>query len=156
MIAAIDDDVLSVVNEAIDWMNAQYKQMGLQPIKQLKSLDRISSDAYKSMMLYLKGTYNTPKLQAQIGMFTDAMGLTTKNRLNPHGNGFWGHEPSYNRERGKNGATSETWATFGSLYYTADEETVSLVKKLMPKTWEAYSSVIQEVISYALTNTIDY
>lgn len=152
MISSIDDDVLSVVNKSIDWMNSNE---GLS-IKHLKSLDRISGDAYRAIIKYLKTTYPTPKAKAQIGMFTDAMGLTTKNRLNPHGNGFWGHEASYNKDRSKDGATSETWATFGSLFFTGDDETISLVKSLMPATWTTYSSTLQEVIEYSLENDINY
>ena len=152
MIKSIDDDILAVVNKSIDWYN---ENEGLS-IKHLKSLNRISSDAYKSTIRYLKTTYDTDKTKAQIAMFTDAMGLSTRNRLNPHGNGFWGHDAPYNKDRSKDGAASETWATFGSLFYTGDAETISLVKGLMPNTWETYSSVLEDVLEYALTNDIDY
>jgi SPP1 gp7 family putative phage head morphogenesis protein len=152
MITSIDDDVLSVVNKSIDWMNTNE---GLK-IKHLKSLDRISGDAYRATIKYLKTTYDTPKAKAQIAIFTDAMGLTTRNRLNPHGNGFWGHDASYNKDRSKDGASSETWATFGSLIYTGDQETISMVKGLMPKTWSTFSSVFEDLLEYALENDIHY
>lgn len=84
------------------------------------------------------------------------MGLTTKDALSPFKGGFWGHDSNYNKDRGKNGATSETWATFGSLFYTADEETQTVVRELMPNTWKMYSSILHEVIEYALNNEIKY
>ncbi|AZK44784.1 minor capsid protein [Paenibacillus lentus] len=152
MINAIDDDVLLTVNNAIKWYN---KIEGLS-IKPLKNLDRISSEAYTATIRYLKTTYNTQKARTQISMFTDAMGLTTKNRLNPHGNGFWGHDAAYNKDRGKDGATSETWATFGALFYTADDETLSVIKTLMPNTWKTYSSVMNDLLDYAIQNDITY
>jgi hypothetical protein len=76
--------------------------------------------------------------------------------LNPHGNGFWGHDASYNKDRSKDGASSETWATFGSLIYTADDETLSIIKALMPSTWKTYSSTLEDLLEYALNNDIDY
>lgn len=157
MIQAIDDDILDAINMAVDWRNQERIQKGFDPIfKHLKSLSRIPGDTGESLLYYLKAKYNTPKLRAQIDMFTDAMGLTTRNRLAPHGNGFWGHDAAYNKDRGKDGATSETWATFGSLFFSADEETKEVVKALMPKTWETYESVLNEIIDYAQTNGFEY
>lgn len=157
MIQAIDGDLIDAINMAVDWRNQDRISHGLDPIfKHLKSLSRIPGDTGESLLYYLKAKYNTPKLRAQIDMFTDAMGLTTKNRLAPHGNGFWGHDAAYNKDRGKDGATSETWATFGSLFFSADEETKEVVKALMPKTWETYESVLNEVIDYAQTNGFEY
>lgn len=152
IIESIDNDVLSVINKSIDWLN---DNDGLN-IKHLKNIDRISRDSYLATIKYLKYNYDTPKLRAQIAIFTDAMGLSTKNRINPHGNGFWGHDATYNKERGKNGASSETWATFGSLIYAGDEETISVVKSLMPETWSTLISVFDELLEYTLTNDIEY
>ena len=157
MIESIDADVLSAINSAVDWRNQDRIGLGLDPIfKHLKGLERISGDAGESLLYYLKAKYNTPKLRAQIDMFTDAVGLTTKNRIAPHGNGFWGHDASYNKDRSKDGATSETWATFGSLFFSADDETKAVVKALMPKTWETYESVLNEVLDYTMTNGLEY
>ncbi|MEG2569682.1 MAG: hypothetical protein RSA84_26075, partial [Acinetobacter sp.] len=157
MIDSIDADVLSAINSAVDWRNQDRIGMGLDPVfKHLKGLERISGDAGESLLYYLKAKYNTPKLRAQIDMFTDAVGLTTKNRIAPHGNGFWGHDAAYNKDRAKDGAASETWATFGSLFFSADDETKQIVKGLMPRTWETYESVLNEVIDYAMTNGLEY
>lgn len=152
MIESIDEDVLALVNTAIDWYN---EQEGAN-VRHLKSLNRISRDAYSATFRYLKTTYDTQKSRAQISMFTDAMGLTTKDRLNPHGNGFWGHGASYNKERAKDGAASETWASFGALFFTGDDETISVIKSLMPKTWRTYSSVLEDVMNYALSHDLYY
>lgn len=157
MIEAIDADIVDAINMAVDWRNQDRLSSGLDPIfKHLKSLSKIPTDTGDCLMYYLKAKYNTPKLKAQIDMFTDAMGLTTRNRLAPHGNGFWGHDNSYNKERGKDGATSETWANFGGLFFSADDETKTAVKALMPKTWETYESVLNEVMDFTQSNGLEY
>lgn len=157
MIEAIDSDVLDAINMAVDWRNQDRISSGLDPVfKHLKNLSRISGDAGESLLYYLKAKYNTPKLRAQIDMFTDAVGLTTKNRLAPYGNGFWGHDASYNKDRSKDGATSETWATFGSLFFNADNETKQIIEGLMPKTWATYESVMNEILEYTLSNGLEY
>ena len=157
MIKAIDDDILTAINNAVDWRNEQRVASGMDAcFFHAKTLDRLNVDTKESLLYYLKDKYNTPKTKAQIDMFTDAMGLTTKDRLSPHKSGFWGHDSAYNKDRGKDGATSETWATFGSLFYIADDETKAAIQKLMPNTWNVYSSILQEVIEYALENDIKY
>lgn len=157
MIESIDADVLSTINSSVDWRNQGRTESGLVPIfKHSKSLERLSGEAGESLLYFLKAKYNTQKLQAQIYIFTDAVGLTTKNRISPYSNGFWGHNASYNKARGKDGAASETWATFGSLFFSADDEAKYIVKELMPKTWETYESVLNEILDYTITNKLEY
>lgn len=69
---------------------------------------------------------------------------------------FGGHKPAYNKERGKSGATSETWATFASLFNCGDAETVKIIQELMPSTWETYSDIMKEVLEYAADNPLIY
>lgn len=157
MIQAIDDDILSAINKAVDWRNAERIADGMKAsFKHLKNLDRISGDASDSLVYWLKQNYGTTKRKAQIDLFTDAVGLSTRNRIPLHSRGFWGHKPSYNKERGKSGATSETWATFASLFNCGDDETVKVIKELMPSTWETYSDIMKEVIEFASDNPLVY
>lgn len=108
------------------------------------------------MVYWLKQNYGTTKRKAQIDLFTDAVGLSTKNRIPLYSKGFWGHTPLYNKERGKSGATSETWATFASLFNCGDDETIKIIKELMPSTWETYSDIMKEVIEFASENPLIY
>lgn len=153
MIDAIDEDVLNVINNSIDWYNGI---IGNNKIKHLKSLNRISSDAYTATIGYLKHHYPTEKDRALIAMFTDAMGLTTKDRLNPHGNGFWGHDKKYNKDRGKSGATSETWASYGALKFRNHPEELKALQKIIPNTLKVYDEVFEDVLDYAMNNDLNY
>lgn len=157
MIQAIDDDILSAINKAVDWRNAERVADGMEAtFKHLKNLERISGDASDSLVYWLKTNYGTVKKKAQIDLFTDAVGLSTKNRIPLYSKGFWGHTPSYNKERGKSGATSETWATFAALFNCGDAETISIIQELMPSTWATYSDIMKEVIEYAADNALKY
>lgn len=157
MIQAIDDDILTAINKAVDWRNAERVADGTEAtFKHLKNLDRISGDASDSLVYWLKQHYRTAKQKAQIDLFTDAVGLSTKNRIPLYSKGFWGHKPAYNKERGKSGATSETWATFASLFNCGDAETVKIIQELMPSTWETYSDIMKEVLEYAADNPLIY
>lgn len=157
MIQAIDDDILSAINKAVDWRNAERVADGMEAtFKHLKNLERISGDASDSLVYWLKTNYGTVKKKAQIDLFTDAVGLSTKNRIPLYSKGFWGHTPSYNKERGKSGATSETWATFAALFNCGDAETISIIQELIPSTWATYSDIMKEVIEYAADNALKY
>lgn len=157
MIQAIDDDILTTINKAIDWRNAERVADGMEAIfKPLKNLDRISGDACDSLIYWLKQNYGSAKQKAQIDLFTDAVGLSTKNRIPLYSKGFWGHKAAYNKERGKSGATSETWATFGALFNCGDAETVKIIKELMPSTWGTYSDIMKEVLEFAGENPLIY
>ncbi len=157
MIQAIDDDILSAINKAVDWRNAERVADGMEAtFKHLRNLDRISGDASDSLVYWLKSNYGTSKRKAQIDLFTDAVGLSTKNRIPLYSKGFWGHTPSYNKERGKSGATSETWATFAALFNCGDADTLNVIQELMPSTWATYSDIMKEVLEYAVDNTLTY
>lgn len=91
MIQAIDDDILTAINKAVDWRNAERVADGTEAtFKHLKNLDRISGDASDSLVYWLKQHYGTAKQKAQIDLFTDAVGLSTKNRIPLYSKGFWG------------------------------------------------------------------
>lgn len=157
MIQAIDDDILSAINKAVDWRNAERVADGMEAtFKHLKNLDRISGDASDSLVYWLKQNYGTAKRKAQIDLFTDAVGLSTKNRIPLYSKGFWGHTPAYNKDIGKSGATSETWATFASLFNCGDAETVKIIQELMPSTWATYSDIMKEVLEFAADNPLIY
>ncbi len=155
MISAIDQDIIAFMNEAIDLSNAN-SQAGMYPHPKVTNLVRLSKDDILSTMSHLLTNYNDQKTRAQISMFTDAVGLSTGGRISPYANGFWGHDNSYNKQRGKNGATSETWANFGAAFFTDNEETKTVIKKIMPKTWTTMTEILSEIIDYALDHEIKY
>lgn len=152
MLAAIQEDVLNVINKAIDWESSRSGK----PIKPLKSLDRITSDARTAFFRYLIDRFPDEKSRAQISLFSDAFGMVTKARLSPHNNRFWGHDNAYSKERGLNGATSEAWAEFGAYKFVYDEETRAIIDELMPNTISTYEDVYAQVIEYLKENDIDY
>jgi hypothetical protein len=157
MIAAIEDDILGAISQATDWRNAQRVESGMDAIfTSTKTLSRMSDDTKESLMYWLKEIYDTPKKRAQISTFTDAVGLATNNRISPYRQGFWGHDGAYNKQRSRNGATSEVWAEWGSVFLQGDDETKAVLNSLMPNTWETYSDIFTEIIEYATTHKLKH
>ena len=152
MIQAIDDDVLTVINRAIDWKNQTY---GVS-IKPLKNLNRISSEGKDAFLEWLKSNYPTQKDKALISVFTDAVGMTTKANLHPWKHGFWGHDASYCKYYGKDGATSEVWAELCSGLLRNDQEMIDAFTNLMPNTVKVYSDTLDEVMEWAKSGSFSY
>ena len=152
LIKSIDDDVLDIINKAVDWdIDANGAT-----VKRIKTLGRISSEAKDSTIRYLKTKYPTLKDRALIDTVTDAIGLTTNGNLHPYSHGFWGHSQKYCKDTGKNGATSEAWANLGAFFIRNDTEALEAVQKLMPNTVSSYKEVFDEVVEYAKTNSLTY
>jgi SPP1 gp7 family putative phage head morphogenesis protein len=157
MLAAIDKDVLSAINRAVAEKNAQSIANGGKPLyKQVKTLSQIPYDTKNAFIFWLRDMYSTPKERAQISAFTDAAGLTTEGRMNLQSYGFWGHSQSYDKDRGKAGATSETWATMSSVFLQADEETKDKLRDIMPETYKTYTTIFDEIIEYAKKHVLKY
>lgn len=157
MVKAIQEDVLSVLNTSIHYYNQKYEAslQGLAfPV--VNSLSQLDANAKIFMKVYLQDTYVSRSQKAEICMFTDALGLVTQDVISPHEFGFWGHDSVYNKNTGFNGATSETWATFCAAYYCGDEALQSELKALMPRTWETYHEVLEEVFEFAKANELSY
>ena len=98
------------------------------------------------------------KASCQLGIVTDAIGLFTKDRLsrNTLSCGGWGHNSSYNKERGVEGSASETWATFFSLRTIGDKSEVDIAKKFMPSTWGVMDDVFHNIAEYVKVHPIGY
>ena len=148
MIAAIDDDIVDLINKAIDWDGGK--------INHIKSLGRIPSEAKSTIIKYLKEHYKTPKARASIDTVTDAIGLTTNAKIHPYSHGFWGHSKSYSSSNGKDGATSEAWANLAGFMMRGDKEALDAVSAIMPRTVKTYQDIFDEVIEYAKSNDIKY
>ncbi|MDE7244996.1 MAG: phage head morphogenesis protein [Oscillospiraceae bacterium] len=157
LLKAIEDDIVSVINRAVGERNAKRLELDLDAdFKTIKSLSRISQDTKETLIFWLRDNFKTGKARAQIDMFTDAVGLVTKDRIPLYKSGFWGHPPKYNKDRDGNGATSETFATFGSLFFSGDEETKAVVQDLMPSTWKIYSDLFAKIMKLAEGRDILY
>lgn len=152
LIKAIDEDVLNLINRAIDWNVATN---GVS-VKHIRSLSRISSDAKDSLLLYLSDHYSTPKARATIDTVTDMIGLTTGGNVHPYSYGFWGHTKSYCKQSGKDGATSEVWANMSAFYLRGDTEVLDALSQIIPNTVTTYGEVFNEVADYAKTNPLTY
>lgn len=145
MLSAIEKDITTYINSAIDKAN---KKTGSR-IKQIKSVNRISSDVKMAIMVALKEEFATTQSKANISMFTDALGMCTRGRVLPreYGAGFWGHVKSYCERQGKDGANSETWANFGAYKFASDTATRKAMEKLMPNTIKVCNEVLDEMVS---------
>ena len=152
MFDAIDTDVLNLVNKAIDWKSEKEGKK----IRKLKGLERVSRDARYSTIAYLQEFYGDKATKARISTLTDSIGLVTDSKICPYDFGFWGHKEKYNKERGRDGATSETWANFGSMMLRQDEEELKLMNELMPNTIKVYTEVFEQVKEYAKSNKLSY
>ena len=149
---AIEKDILSFINSAITHCNKNGDSY-----KPLKSLSRISGDAKLATIKYLNeltsDRADTVK-KCQLGILTDAIGCYTKAGLHPFAHGYWGHRASYCKSVGKNGAVSETWATFCAMRVCGSKEEIEEVKRIMPETWKSMSKVYSKIATYLLTNNI--
>ena len=92
--------------------------------------------------------------KCQLGILTDAIGCYTKAGLHPFAHGYWGHRASYCKSVGKNGAVSETWATFCAMRVCGSKEEIEELKRVMPETWKSMSKVYSKIATYLLTNNI--
>ena len=66
---------------------------------------------------------------------TDFFGLYTNNRIDPYNNGYRGHRATYNKTMN---AQTETWAEYFSFKMTNDTKGLDIMKKYLPKTYEAF------------------
>jgi SPP1 gp7 family putative phage head morphogenesis protein len=154
---AIEDDLLSFLNTAIKYSNDEEGQS----YKPLKSMARISSDARFAFNRYIGNLTSNGadgRVKCELGVLTDAMGLFTKGNLSRNSLSFggWGHSDAYNKERGKAGANSETWATFCAIRACGDEEEVELTKKVMPKTWDCLDEIYHNLAEYLKKSPLSY
>lgn len=149
---ALEKDILNFINLAVSHCNSNGSNYN-----PLKSLDRISGDAKTATIEFLNDLtsdrFDSVK-KCQIGILTDAIGCYTKGNLHPYNYGYWGHRASYCKAVGKNGAISETWATFCALRVCGSKEEINEVKKIMPETWKKMSEVYSKIAKYLLTNNI--
>lgn len=152
---AIQEDLLSFINEAVKYSN-EYEGQNYKP---LSGFGRISSDAryaYARYINHLTSNKMDRKVKCQLGILSDAMGLFTEDRISAHKNGLWGHDGAYNKSRGKAGANSETWATFCALRVCGSEEEVEFAKKVMPQTWKYLDGVYAQVAKYLKVHDLSY
>lgn len=151
LLEAIKEDIVAVINKAVDERNAVRIALDLDPcFKRIKSLNRIPADTKDTLIFWLQDNYQTDRDKAMIAHITDAIGLATDGRLTPYKEGFWGHSFQYNKDRDGNGATSETFAHFGSMILRNNEEQLAITQQLMPKTYEVYSDLFYKIMEIVL------
>ena len=153
--AAIKDDIISFLNGAIDYSNTNSGTK----YKPVADLGRISADtriAFDRYVCYLTSNGVDGKSSCQIGIFTDAIGLYTRDKLsrNTLSCGGWGHKSSYNKSGGISGANSETWATFCALRACGTREEIDVAKTLMPNTWKCLEGVYTKMAKYLRKNSM--
>ncbi len=151
---AIEKDIVNAINNAIDKANKfrpwNFKQ------KHIESIEKVSFDVFDDFVDWLETEFDTDEKRAFIDIFTDAISLHTEGRLTLREKGFWGHRKKYNMEKGKAGATSEAWATFGALKLQNLPDIYELNKKLMPNTFKVFEEIFEQVVDYAQDNDLKY
>lgn len=161
---AISKDIIIVMNKAIDEYNNNRSGMSsFKPLKHITDLTKpISREAKVAFFEYLSnqtssdGSLRTMRNKAVISPFTDAVGLMTRGRINPYANGYWGHDASYQKDKGPNGATSECFAEIGSHIMRNDTEALSEIEKWMPNSVAEYRSALTELWEYIDENGMHY
>ncbi len=68
-------------------------------------------------------------------ILTDFFGLYTNNKINLYSDGYYGHSGSYNKWHNAQG---EAWAEYFSLKMTNDTKGLDIMKKYLPKTYDAF------------------
>ncbi len=147
--AAIEKDVVNFFNVAIDEANAFTSSSKM---KHVKSTNRITKEQKAAIRNYLYSFF--PKELAQIHILTDAIGLQTNGNVDIGMKGVWRHSTSYNKERGKEGATSETWASFSTYKFVSDKDGQKTMEEYMPNTIKACNEILSEVVAYVNENGI--
>lgn len=79
------------------------------------------------------------------GILSDFFGMYTNDRISPMKNGYWGHKSSYNKERKPQG---ETFAEYFSFKMTNDTQGLEVMKKYLPKTYEAFEKKFNLIKDY--------
>lgn len=167
---AITQDILGIINKAIDNTNKAdamaASMLGVKPSKPMKHVTDlnkpITRDIRNSFFAYLSeqtqgdDEHSQQYKRAMLSPFTDAVGLMTKNRIDPYSNGYWGHPPKYQKEQGANGATSECFAEIGSHIMRNDTEALDFLSEWMPNSIAEYRDVISELAEYMRDNQIHY
>lgn len=159
---ALEQDLLEFVNQSILYYNNAHKaDTGFKAVKSITSFDRLAREvryAFDEYWCSLTNSGMDRKVSCQMGILSDAIGLFTKDRLsrNTLSCGGWGHDSSYNKDRGKAGSASETWATFCALRTAGAKDEVKLAVKLMPNTWSVMDDIFHEIAVYLATNNISY
>ena len=153
---AIEKDLIKFVNTAIDYSNTKEGQS----YKAINGLGRVTSDAryaFTRYMVHLTSGGMDSKATCQLGVLTDAIGLFTRDKLSRNMLGFgWGHDGSYNKNRGRDGSASETWATFCALRVCGSKEEVDMMKKVMPETWDYMNKIYHEIAVYLEEHDLEY
>lgn len=154
---AIFDDIIGFLNTAVNYCN---KEAGTSYAR-VSSLGKISGDtriAFDKYVCHITSNGMDGKVRCELGMFTDAIGLYTRDRLsrNTLSCGGWGHPSGYNKDRGIDGSTSETWATFCALRACGSSEEVAFAKSVMPNAWKAMDEVYHSLAEYLKTNDLSY
>ena len=160
--AALEDDLLGFVNQAVTYYNGVHgKDAGFKAVKAVSSFDRIPREVRYAFDEYYCSITNSGMDRAEacrMGILSDAIGLFTKDKLsrNTLSCGGWGHDSAYNKDRGKAGSASGTWATFCALRTAGSKAEVSRAKELMPKTWGVMDGIFHDIAEYSKNNVISY
>lgn len=81
----------------------------------------------------------------RFGILSDFFGIYTNDRISPLKNGYWGHNGAYNKQMKAQG---ETFAEYFSFKMTNDTQGLEVMKKYLPKTYEAFENKFNLIKDY--------
>ena len=153
MKSAIEKDVISFLNRGIDHYNKDLGLTGKRAIKHIEDLSKPIQREVRYGLFNMLGDMqreygDQAKFRAMLSPLTDAIGLATNDRISPYSEGYWGHKPSYNKDRGINGATSECFAEIGSHIMRNDREALDFLQKYMPESIKEYDISLHEALEF--------
>ena len=159
---ALESDLLGFVNEAIGYYNGVHsKDTGFKTVKDLTAFTRIPREVRYAFDDYYRSLTSggmDKRSACQLGIVIDALGLFTEDRLsrNTLSCSGWGHDSSYNKDRGKAGSASETWATFCALRTCGSEDEQRIARTIMPSTWAVMDDIYHKIAVYVATHKLSY
>lgn len=116
---------------------------------QQAEVDGTNKKAKEAQAKYLKEAeeFNKP-IKASLeryGILSDFFGLYTNDRIAPLKNGYVGHRGAYNKQMK---ATTECFAEYFSFKMTNDTKGLDIMKKYLPKTFDAFEKKFNLIKDY--------
>lgn len=116
---------------------------------QLAETDGTNEKAKLAQIEYMKQAddHNKP-IKANLeryGILSDFFGLYTNDRISPLNNGYWGHKGAYNKQHKAQG---EAFAEYFSFKMTNDTQGLEVMKKYLPKTYDAFEKKFNLIKDY--------
>lgn len=99
------------------------------------------ADEWNSTLAEDNAVYNANL--KRYGIVTDFISLATNDRFNAYNAGYYGHGGTYNKQHS---AQCEAWAEYFAFKMTNDSKGLDIMKRFLPKTYDAYEAKYKEIM----------